>query len=85
MTLFNSWILFGFISLHDILSSLFVQLAFLFLLFLFFRKPFDFNFMLFFMLRRERKRLTSIIITICLIFNLFAFFIFYQNFLFSSY
>ena len=64
MTLFNSWILFGFISLHDILSSLFVQLAFLFLLFLFFRKPFDFNFMLFFMLRRERKRLTSIIITI---------------------
>jgi len=30
MTLLNSWILFGFISLHDILSSLFVQLAFLF-------------------------------------------------------
>ena len=35
MTLFNSWILFGFISLHDILSSLFVQLAFLFFSFFF--------------------------------------------------
>jgi len=41
MTLFNSWILFGFISLHDILSSLFVQLAFLFFSSFFFRKPFD--------------------------------------------
>lgn len=61
MTLFNSWILFGFISLHDILSSLIVCGSFIF--FLFFSSPAFlincFVILCFFMLKR-RKRVASI-------------------------